>query len=131
MATAKKQIAKPVSVSCREPVYIDGKIKYWQVRVVFDGDLRLSPPVNLSYEDIKMLHNLHINERFNSEELSLKVKLPQMFHICSFEYDDKSGNTSVLYSFRSDLLGIGAQRAWCFRLKILDKIQANQSQNVK
>lgn len=100
----KRKIAKPVYVSYREPVVIDNKIKYWHVDVGFEGDI------------IGNFKN---------------IKVPKLNRIYTWKYDQKSNVTSVFYSFKNDLLGIGAERAWRFRLKMLDAINQKKNENIK
>jgi len=100
----KRTIAQPVSVSYREPVIIGNRIRYWHVDVGFEGD---------------------IIGNFKS------VKVPKQNHIYTWKYDRQNNTTSVFYSFRNDLLGIGAERAWRFRLKMLDAINQKKNENIK
>ena len=64
--------------------------------------------------------------------LNPKLSIPGYNKISTVKWDEKSkdgdnkySNTLVGYMFRDGLFGRGAERAWCFRIKILARINEN------
>lgn len=86
---------KPVSVSHISPVYHNGHVRFWRMHVECAG--KLTP-------------------------LDLDI-LPETQHLIEFGEHKMPENTTVLkYSWRNGLFGLGWNRIWQFRIKILSKI---------
>ena len=110
----KKQIAQPVRVSQCTPVYINGKLKYWNLSVEYVGDLRLP------------------NQKFLPRDfgeygvvLNPVISVHKLRYVNTVKYDDNTGNTKLTYVFRDGIFGLGAERAWQLRIWALARINEN------
>lgn len=133
MTETKKISAKPLFVSHCDPVYVNDKLKYYQVKVSFAGDLRLMAPAVISSDLVKnpALYNEPLLHEMMQPVLNPKIKLPNILHAYSLTYDDTDNTTLISYAFRNDLFGIGANRAWKFRLRMLGELRKAKDENIK
>lgn len=128
MKTDPKTIA-PISVSHCNPVYVNGRVKYWNIQVVYNADLFLYRP------DKKLLNVSELRRSLMQEPLYFemitpvlnpKIYIPNRGHVSNARYDDVDGTTILGYSWRNGLFGRGAERADRFRTNMLAKIANNE-----
>lgn len=105
----KKMSVKPIKVSQVNPVYINGKIKYWGLDVTYNGDLRLPGQKFLPDEVFGII-------------LNPVIDIEKVCYVSAVKYDANTDSTKLSYSFRDGLFGRGAERAWQFRIKMLASI---------
>ena len=110
----KKRKAQPVQVSQCNPVYINGKLKYWNLSVEYLGDLRLP------------------NQQFLPRDfgeygvvLNPVISVRKLRYVNTVKYDNNTGNTTLTYVFRDGLFGRGAEKAWQLRIWMLARINEN------
>lgn len=123
----KKEKIVPVDVSHCVPVYINGKIKYWNVHVFYGGDLSTNTKQReetrkiidkLSFEDFEMLKPV----------IKPNIIIPKESHLTGlFRYNREKNVSELEYSWRDGLFGNGARRAWDFRLKMYSQIINNRN----
>jgi hypothetical protein len=105
----KKTPVKPIAVSQVNPIYIDGKIKYWGLDVTYNGDLRLPGQKFLPNEVFGVI-------------LNPVIDIEQVCYVSAVKYDTNTDSTKLSYSFRDGVFGRGAERAWQLRIKMLAQI---------
>ncbi|MCQ2568549.1 MAG: hypothetical protein MJ163_03055 [Alphaproteobacteria bacterium] len=108
----KKEKIVPVDVSHCVPVYINGKIKYWNVHVFYGGDLSTNTEQR---EETHKITDESSKVFFEDFEMLKPVIKPNII-ISELEY-----------SWRDGLFGNGARRAWDFRLKMYSQIINNRN----
>ena len=119
---------QPVSVSHCNPVYINGRIKYWAVRVEYAGNLAMNGISVRRWLDT-FEHNVQAFYEnpagYDALRTILKTNLiiPGAEHMTGFfRYDAKRNISALDFAWRDGLFGRGADRAWKFRLNMLAEI---------
>lgn len=126
----KKEKIVPVDVSHCVPVYINEKIKHWNVHVFYGGDLSTNTEQReethkitdesskVSFEDFEMLKPV----------IKPNIIIPKESHLTGlFRYNREKNVSELEYSWRDGLFGNGARRAWDFRLKMYSQIINNRN----
>ena len=132
------QTTQPVSVSECYVDYVSGLIKYWTVRVEYNGCLALNYPGSgechgLLYRGVlyplpkSRLLGMYDYDDAVGISLNSGIALPEPNHMTGYFKYNPDKKTSVLeYSWRSGLVGTGAKSARKFREQMLKKINENQ-----
>lgn len=125
MKNIKQTQAQPISVSHCTPVYINGRIKYWNIRVFYEGDLSTNTAQRTDV--LKLVNkNPYLVWKFMDELqpfLKPDIIIPQKNRLTGlFRYNPEKDLSELEYSWRDGLFGYGAERAWQFRLKMLAQI---------
>lgn len=119
------QNVKTVSVSQCIPVYIKGNIKYWKVNVEYAGNLAMNLASVNAWRDIYNKNPKTFDENpsyYDALRIILKP-VPEVKHITGFfKYNPEKNTSELEYAWRDDLCGVGAERAWQFRIKMLAQI---------
>lgn len=122
-----KYAAQPVGVSDCNPIYVDGRIKYWTVTVDYVGDLSINTPQRTAVaQDLVNLRLLDddMNHEMLRPVLNPNVIIPNVRRLSGeFRYNPQTNTSSLVYWWRAGFLGLGGNRAWNFRTKIVDAMQ--------
>ena len=125
----RKKQALPVAVSDCMPVYINGCIKYWKVRVGYDGNLAMNLDLVEAWRDIYRKNPTFFEQRpayYDALHVVLQpnIVVPQMNRLTGYFKYNPEKNTSMLeYYWCDGVFNRGAKRAWDFRIKMLSQIQ--------
>ena len=132
MTNTNKSSAKPISVSHCNPVYVNGKIKYWNVYVEYAGNISMNSDTIAKWREIisknpKVLENNPFYHDVLRPIFNPNIIIPNIEHATEkFKYDSERDVSLMGYSWRDGLFGRGAERAWNFRLKMLADIMNNR-----
>ena len=131
MTKTNKKNAVPVSVEY-VPVYINGRVKYYNVHVKYIGDLSLNTESRESALELREKSPLAfnsdpMNHRMLTPVLREDVIIPKRYHITGFKYDSTKNISDIQYSWRNGLFGHGAERAWQFKIKMQALITVNEN----
>ena len=121
----KKNLVKPVSVSHCTPVYINGRIKAYNLRVFYAGDLSTNTSERRKWRNFIDEHPqmLWDNMDMLKPVINPNLHIPGVSHLTGlFKYHDNDDTSELEYSWCKGLFNLGAERAWQFRLKILASI---------
>ncbi|MBO4672033.1 MAG: hypothetical protein J5608_00050 [Alphaproteobacteria bacterium] len=128
MKNKLKCVAQPVSVSDCNPIYVDGRIKYWTVTVDYAGDLSVNTLGRTRARDLVDNNPGLLDDNMNHEMLRAVLKpdviIPNARRLSGeFRYNPQNNTSSLVYWWRAGFLGLGGNRAWSFRTKMVDAMQ--------
>ncbi len=123
----EKKFVQPVSVSDCIPMYIDGRLKYWNVHVKYVGNLSMDGV----FKNLRAQDFIYDSNGF-APVFTVEKDVPNGRHLAGFfKYDKKSNTSGLDYYWRNGLFGRGWDRAWKFRLEILAQIKTLNDEKVK
>ena len=125
MVRNKKILVKPVSVSHCTPVYINGRIKAYNLRVFYAGVLSMNTNERREWRKFvdENPQTLYDNLDMLRPVIKPNLQITGASHLTGyFKYHDADDTSEFEYSWRKGIFNRGAERAWQFRMKILASI---------
>ncbi|MCR4917858.1 MAG: hypothetical protein K5912_02850 [Alphaproteobacteria bacterium] len=124
----KKFSVIPVSVSDITPVYNDGQLIAYNLRVFYDGDLSVNTSSRKAWDKFidKNPHLIHKEYNMLRPVLRNDIIIPKERHLTGlFRYHDEKAVSELEYSWRCRVFNGGLKRAEKFRQKMLVQIYEN------